>query len=95
MYLKKLLLINFKNISQAEIALSEGINCFAGDNGAGKTNVLDAIYYLSMSKSAFTMTDGQSVRHGEEFFVAEGSYMTDAIVANWSTAPIRARGARC
>ncbi len=52
MYLKKLLLINFKNISQAEIALSEGINCFAGDNGAGKTNVLDAIYYLSMSKSA-------------------------------------------
>ena len=77
MYLKKLLLINFKNISQAEIALSEGINCFAGDNGAGKTNVLDAIYYLSMSKSAFTMTDGQSVRHGEEFFVAEGSYMTD------------------
>jgi len=76
MYLKKLLLINFKNISQAEIVLSEGINCFAGDNGAGKTNVLDAIYYLSMSKSAFTMTDGQSVRHGEEFFVAEGSYLT-------------------
>ena len=77
MRLKKLLLINFKNIIQSEISLSDGINCFVGDNGAGKTNILDAIYYLSMSKSAFTMTDGQSVAHGEEFFVAEGSYLSD------------------
>lgn len=77
MRLKKLSLLNFKNLSQTDIALSEGINCFVGDNGAGKTNILDAIYYLSMSKSAFTMTDGQSVRHGEEFFFTEGSYLTD------------------
>ena len=77
MRLKKLLLINFKNLPQAEVALSDGINCFVGDNGAGKTNILDAVYYLSMSKSAFTMTDGQSVHHGEEFFVTEGSYMSD------------------
>ena len=77
MRLKKLLLINFKNLRQSEIALVEGVNCFVGDNGAGKTNILDAIYYLSMSKSAFTMTDGQSIMHGEDFFVAEGSYMTD------------------
>lgn len=77
MYLKKLVLINFKNIAQAEISLSERINCFVGDNGAGKTNVLDAVYYLSMSKSAFNMTDGQSVRHGEDFFVVEGSYAGD------------------
>ena len=77
MRLKKLLLINFKNLPQAEVTLSDGINCFVGDNGAGKTNILDAVYYLSMSKSAFTMTDGQSVHHGEEFFVAEGSYMSD------------------
>ena len=78
MRLKKLLLINFKNILQSEITLSDGINCFVGDNGAGKTNILDAIHYLSMSKSAFTMTDGQSVAHGEEFFVAEGSYLSDS-----------------
>lgn len=78
MRLKKLSLLNFKNLSQTDIALSEGINCFVGDNGAGKTNILDAIYYLSMSKSAFTMTDGQSVRHGEEFFFTEGSYLTDS-----------------
>ena len=77
MRLKKLLLINFKNLPQAEVTLSDGINCFVGDNGAGKTNILDAVYYLSMSKSAFTMTDGQSVHHGEEFFVTEGSYMSD------------------
>lgn len=78
MYLKKLVLINFKNIAQAEITLSEHINCFVGDNGAGKTNVLDAVYYLSMSKSALSMTDGQSVRHGEDFFVVEGTYAGDS-----------------
>ena len=77
MRLKKLLLINFKNLPQAEITLADGINCFVGDNGAGKTNILDAVHYLSMSKSAFTMTDGQSIHHGEEFFVTEGSYLTD------------------
>lgn len=77
MRLKKLLLINFKNLRQCELELSEGINCFVGSNGAGKTNILDAVYYLSMSKSALTMTDGQSILHGEEFFVVEGSYTTD------------------
>ena len=78
MWLKRLSLINFKNLSQAEIELAQGFNCFVGDNGAGKTNVLDAVHYLSMSKSAFTMTDGQSVKHGEEFFMAEGSYLMDS-----------------
>ena len=77
MRLDKLLLINFKNIQQVELSLSEGFNCFVGDNGAGKTNILDAVYYLSMSKSALTMTDGQSVNHAEEFFVIEGSYLSD------------------
>ena len=77
MRLKKLSLINFKNLLQSEITLSEGINCFVGDNGAGKTNILDAIYYLSMSKSAFTMTDGQSIKHGEDFFVLDGIYAAD------------------
>lgn len=78
MWLKRLSLINFKNIRQADIDLSERFNCFVGDNGAGKTNVLDAVYYLSMSKSAFTMTDGQSVSHGEDFFVAEGAYVAES-----------------
>jgi DNA replication and repair protein RecF len=48
-----------------------------GGNGAGKTNVVDAIHYLSMGKSSLSMTDGQSVRHGEEFFVLSGDYVAD------------------
>ena len=76
MYLKKLSLINFKNIPQAELTLGEGVNCFTGDNGAGKTNVVDAVYVLSMGKSATGMTDGQCVRHGENFYVVEGEYLT-------------------
>ncbi|MCH5330489.1 MAG: DNA replication/repair protein RecF [Alistipes sp.] len=76
MYLKRLSLINFKNIAQTDLVLGEGINCFTGDNGAGKTNVLDAVYVLSMSKSATGMTDGQCVRHGENFYVAEGEYFS-------------------
>ena len=74
MYLKRLSLINFKNIGQEEFPLTPGINCFVGYNGAGKTNFIYAIHYLSMCKSAFSMTDTQSVRHGEEFFLLEGSY---------------------
>ncbi|WP_418991642.1 DNA replication/repair protein RecF [Alistipes sp.] len=76
MYLKKLSLINFKNIAQEELALCPGINCLVGDNGAGKTNVVDAVHYLSMCKSALGMTDGQSIRHGADFFLVEGRYVT-------------------
>ncbi|MEG2772331.1 MAG: DNA replication and repair protein RecF, partial [Alistipes sp.] len=54
-----------------------GVNCFVGDNGAGKTNVVDAVYYLSMCKSSLAMTDGQSVRHGADFFVIDGLYGSD------------------
>lgn len=77
MYLRKLALLNFKNIAEGELTFGPGINCLVGDNGAGKTNVIDAVYYLSMCKSAFGMTDGQSIRHGAEFFMAEGQYSTD------------------
>ncbi|MBQ3187596.1 MAG: DNA replication and repair protein RecF [Alistipes sp.] len=78
MYLRKLALLNFKNITESELDFGPGINCLVGDNGAGKTNVIDAVHYLSMCKSAFGMTDGQSIRHGAEFFMAEGHYTTDS-----------------
>lgn len=78
MFLKKILLLNFKNIAQADLTPGPGINCFVGDNGAGKTNVVDGVYYLSISKSSLPMTDAQSIRHGEDFFVLDGSYQTDA-----------------
>lgn len=77
MYIRKLSLLNFKNIAQADLELAPGINCFTGRNGAGKTNVIDAVWYLSMCKSALAMTDGQSVRHGEEFFMLNGEYLSD------------------
>ena len=77
MYLKKIALLNFKNIAQEELVLCPGVNCLVGDNGAGKTNVVDAVYYLSMCKSSLQMTDGQSIRHGADFFLLEGQYATD------------------
>ena len=78
MYLEKISLLNFKNITQEELAFCPGINCLVGDNGAGKTNVMDAVYYLSMCKSSLQMTDGQSIRHGADFFLVEGRYSSDA-----------------
>ena len=66
MYLKRLALLNFKNIAESELHFGRGINCLVGDNGAGKTNVVDAVHYLSMCKSAFGMTDGQTIRHGAD-----------------------------
>ncbi len=78
MRLKRLSLLNFKNIEQEELALCPGVNCLVGDNGAGKTNVIDAVYFLSMCKSALQMTDQQSIRHGCDFFLLEGEYLSDA-----------------
>jgi DNA replication and repair protein RecF len=77
MILDKLSIINFKNIREEQLSLSEGINCFVGDNGAGKTNILDAIHYLSMARSMHTITDSQSVCHGEEGFIIDGGFKRD------------------
>ena len=74
MILEKLSLINYKNIQSATLELSPKINCFIGQNGVGKTNVLDAIYYLSFCHSANNPVDSQVIRHGEEFLMIEGKY---------------------
>ena len=74
MILEKLSLINYKNIQTATLDLSPKINCFIGQNGEGKKNVLDAIYYLSFCHSANNPIDSQVIRHGEEFFMIEGKY---------------------
>ncbi len=76
MYLEHLSLINFKNIEQTQLDFVTGINGLVGDNGAGKSNILDAIYFLSMSKSMLPITDSGSVRHGCDFFVVDGRYLT-------------------
>ncbi len=74
MYLEKLKLINFKNYTEAEFDFSPKINCFIGNNGAGKTNILDAIYYLSFCKSYFNPSDTQNIKHNESFFAVHGTY---------------------
>ncbi len=74
MFLEQLKLTDFKNYREAELKFSEKINCFIGNNGAGKTNLLDAIYYLSFCKSYFNLLDQQNIRHGSEFFAVHGTY---------------------
>ena len=74
MILEKLSLINYKNIQAATLELSPKINCLIGQNGVGKTNVLDAIYYLSFCHSANNPIDSQVIRHGEDFLMIEGKY---------------------
>ena len=76
MQLNRLRIINYKNIREADLEFSEGINCLLGSNGAGKTNVLDAIYYLSFCKSHSNPIDTQNITHDEEFFMLEGIYKT-------------------
>ncbi len=72
--LNTLSLINFKNYEQADFDFCPKINCLAGNNGAGKTNVLDAVYYLSMTKSFFNPADTQNIRYDTDFFVIQGDY---------------------
>ncbi|MDR1980224.1 MAG: DNA replication and repair protein RecF [Tannerellaceae bacterium] len=74
MILKKLSILNYKNILQSEIAFSPKMNCFFGHNGMGKTNLLDAIYYLSFSKSHVNTPDSQIIKEGEEMCVLQGDY---------------------
>ncbi|CAA6802682.1 MAG: DNA recombination and repair protein RecF [uncultured Aureispira sp.] len=72
MHLQELKLSNFKNYENQALVLSTKLNCFVGENGMGKTNLLDAIHYLCMCKSHFSLPDRQVVRHGEVFFRIEG-----------------------
>lgn len=75
MYLQKLTLINFKNYPELELSFSERINCFAGNNGVGKTNLLDAIHYLSFCKSYFNVIDTQNIMHDKDFFTILGVWV--------------------
>ncbi len=74
MHLRKLTLTGFKNHLQAEFSFSDKINCIVGNNGVGKTNLLDAIYYLSFCKSFFSTQDMLNIRHGDELFAIHGVF---------------------
>ncbi|MCX6231512.1 MAG: DNA replication/repair protein RecF [Bacteroidetes bacterium] len=75
MFLKSLSISNFKNYTEASLRFSEKINCFVGNNGEGKTNLLDAIYYLSFCKSYFNLIDMQNIKHETDFFAIHGQYV--------------------
>jgi DNA replication and repair protein RecF len=74
MYLKSLSILNYKNFEQADSQFSPKLNCFLGDNGAGKTNLLDAIYFLSFCRSFFNPIDFNNIKHGSDFFMITGKY---------------------
>jgi len=74
MHLKNLSLLNYKNLKTAEFDFDEKINCLVGNNGVGKTNVLDSIYHLSFGKSYFNPITSQNINHDSDFFVIEGEF---------------------
>ena len=78
MILKNISIINYKNIKGANLDLSPKINCLIGHNGMGKTNFLDAIYYLSFCRSTNLPIDSQIITHDENFFMLEGNYENDS-----------------
>ncbi len=77
MILKNISIINFKNIAEATVSLSEKTNCLIGQNGMGKTNFLDAIHFLSFCRSAGNPIDSQLIRHGTDFFMLDGDFHTE------------------
>lgn len=77
MILRNLSILNFKNIGEASLEFSPKLNCFLGSNGEGKTNLLDAIYYLSFCRSAFNPIDSQVIKHDADFLMLDAAYATD------------------
>ena len=83
--LKKIVVQNFRNIAFQELSFSPNINCISGNNGEGKTNLIDAIYYLSMTKSAMSQTDRFNFRHGTDSFTVAGTYeMSNGLESRFS-----------
>ena len=77
MFLREISILNYKNIREATLRFSDKLNCFVGLNGQGKTNILDAIYYLSFTKSAYNTIDSQNITHDAEMALIQGRYDFD------------------
>ncbi len=92
MYLKKIQLSNFKNIISAQLDFSKKFNCISGNNGEGKTNLLDAIYYLSMTKSYFSSTDAYTFTFGEDSSFVCGTYSLDDLTEDTVRVAIKKEG---
>ena len=74
MHIEEISIVNFKNIKENKVDFSPRLNCLIGNNGAGKTNMLDALYYLSFCKSFFNSVDGLNINHNENYFMLQGNY---------------------
>ena len=77
MILRNISILNYKNIGEAKLDFSSKFNCFIGNNGEGKTNLLDAIYYLSFCHSMFSNIDSLLMKHDTDFFMIQGEYLHD------------------
>lgn len=80
--LDRISILNYRNLPDVSISLSPKINCFIGSNGMGKTNLLDAIYYLSFCKSAVSPSDNANIMHDEPFFMIQGVYTSGSGIEN-------------
>ncbi len=86
MILERINILNYRNIEECELTFSPKVNLFWGNNGMGKTNLLDAIYYLSFCKSHLNAKDSHLIRHGSDFFMVQGEYINSGSVATVSCA---------
>ena len=77
MQLNQLSIVNYKNIRQAELTLSPGLNCFIGQNGEGKTNLLDAVFFLALCKSSTTASDSLCITHDQDICMLQGSFVRE------------------
>ncbi len=77
MWVEEIKIIGYKNLRGLSLGFSNKINCFVGENGSGKTNVIDAIYYSSMCKSLVSTTDNQNINFGEIFFLIDVLFRRD------------------
>jgi DNA replication and repair protein RecF len=77
MIIDRISILNFKNIEEADLSFSPKINCLFGNNGMGKTNLLDALFYLSFTKNHTNLSDSQLIKHDQEFCVLQGFYLNE------------------
>lgn len=78
MHINRVDIVNFKNIAQASLEFCEGINCITGMNGMGKSNLLEAVHFLSMARPMMSMPESGLIRHGSEMMMIKGDYIMDA-----------------
>ena len=78
MILGNIEILNFKNIPNARLEFSPGVNCLMGMNGMGKSNLLDAIHLLSMARTMTSLPDSALIKHGEDLMLVKGDFLTEA-----------------